>query len=100
MNLVANAFKYTGGAGSVAIAARVTAGSVEVRVADTGVGIAEKELPFVFERFYRGAEARACGIEGTGVGLSIVREIVAAHGGTVRLESREGRGTTAIVTLP
>lgn len=100
MNLVANAFKYTDSGGQVHLALEVLENRVVARVADTGRGIGEEELPFVFERFYRGIDARSSGVEGTGVGLSIVRELVRAQGGEVRLESRRGSGTTAIIVLP
>ena len=69
-------------------------------VTDTGMGIAQDEVEHVFGRFFRGDEARAKQIPGTGLGLNIVSSIVAAHDGEVTLESEVGRGSTFRVTLP
>jgi signal transduction histidine kinase len=73
---------------------------VELVLANTGHGIAADELDRVFERFYRGAEARQRGIDGLGLGLSITRALVEAHGGHVLVESEVGAGTTFTVRLP
>jgi signal transduction histidine kinase len=95
-NLLANALRFTPGGGRVDIRiAAVQAQGVEVRVVDTGTGIAEKELPRIFDRFYKGA-----GSSGSGLGLTIARSLVEAHGGTIRADSRVGTGTTIIFFLP
>jgi signal transduction histidine kinase len=73
---------------------------IELEVSDTGMGIAEDEVDHVFGRFFRGGQAMEKHIQGTGLGLSIVSSIVAAHDGTVTLESEVGRGSTFQVTLP
>jgi two-component system sensor histidine kinase BaeS len=99
-NLLANALKYTRRGGRVKLALSRDRGQAAVRVADTGEGIPPAEQPFAFERFFRGAAARRMGVEGTGVGLAIVREIVQAHGGEVTLASRPGEGTAVLVRLP
>jgi two-component system heavy metal sensor histidine kinase CusS len=110
-NLVDNAIRYTPEGGRVTLAARAIAdgpeGAVEVSVEDTGVGIPPEDLPRAFERFFRVDRSRtrdgpggAPGAGGVGLGLSIVRTLVRAHGGEVRLESAPGRGTRAIVRLP
>ena len=97
VNLLDNALKFTPSGGAVTLAVRTAAGGVEVSVQDTGAGIPAEHLPHVFERFYKVDRARRDG--GTGLGLAIVRHIVEAHGGTARVESREGEGTTVSVML-
>jgi signal transduction histidine kinase len=95
MNLVANALRYTPRGGRVDVTVSGKAGGVEVRVADTGAGIPESELPRIFDRFYKGA-----GSSGSGLGLTIARSLVEAHGGTIRAESRIAAGTTIAFFLP
>ncbi len=100
-NLLSNAVKFTPVGGSVSVAVARDGGLVEIRVADTGQGVREAFLPYVFERFRQqdGGTTRTQG--GLGLGLAIVRHIVEMHGGTVRVESGgEGHGTTFIVRLP
>jgi signal transduction histidine kinase len=102
-NLLDNAVRFTPSDGSVQVTAAVEADRCEVTVSDTGPGIPPEHLPFVFERFYRADAARArgsAGSGGTGIGLAIVRSIVEAHGGTVRAESRPGRGSAFTFDLP
>jgi two-component system phosphate regulon sensor histidine kinase PhoR len=99
-NLVDNAVRFTPQGGEVGIEAHRHDGSVEVRVADTGVGIAPDALPRLFERFYRVDPARARGDGGTGIGLAIARSVVEAHGGTIRVESEPGKGSTFSFDLP
>lgn len=101
LNLVSNAVKFTPDGGRVdVIARRGLAGELVLRVHDSGVGIPADQLERVFVPFERLHQAVAPAVEGTGLGLSITRGLVALHGGTIRLESEMGRGTTAIVTLP
>ncbi|HKU41574.1 MAG TPA: ATP-binding protein [Polyangiales bacterium] len=98
MNLVSNAFKHTFEGGiSVRLVWRES--HVELAVQDTGVGIAEPEIPRVFDRFHRIRDAKARSFEGTGIGLNLVREIALAHGGDVRVESRVGLGSTFYAAL-
>jgi len=99
LNLVSNAFKYTL-AGSVSVELRERDGHAVLRVSDTGSGIPEHELPNLFKRFHRVAGARARTLEGTGIGLALVQELVKLHGGTLAVESREGEGSTFTVTVP
>jgi signal transduction histidine kinase len=73
---------------------------VEIKVADRGPGIPKAELPDIFKPFFRGAAAQAGQIRGSGLGLSLVREIVEAHGGTVSAESQYGHGAVFVVRLP
>ena len=99
LNLLSNAFKYTF-AGEVALTLRAVEGTIELSVRDTGVGIPEAELPTVFKRFHRVESTRGRTFEGTGIGLSLVQELVQLHGGTVRLESALGQGSTFTVGIP
>ena len=71
-----------------------------LEVSDTGIGIAEEDLPRVFTRFWRGEKSRSRATGGAGIGLSIVKELVQAHGGDVGVESAPGRGSLFRVTLP
>jgi two-component system sensor histidine kinase BaeS len=94
-NLVANALRHTPAGGRVLAAATVVGESVELRVADTGAGIDPALLPHVFDRF-----VKTPGSGGSGLGLAIARNLVAAHGGTITVDSRPGDGSTFTVTLP
>ena len=99
-NLIANAIKFTPSGGRVDVALEATDAGAELRVADTGVGINPSELPYVFDRFYRGAQASESRAAGSGLGLSIVRSIVEMHNGRVAITSTPGRGTQVAVALP
>jgi len=99
-NLIDNAVRYTGEGGTVEVSVRADEGVVVVRVADTGIGIPQRELPRIFERFYRVDRARSRETGGTGLGLSIVRHVTENHGGEVTVESELGQGTTFEVRLP
>jgi signal transduction histidine kinase len=99
-NLIGNAIKFTPSGGRVEVTLVPTETGAELRVADTGVGIDASELPFVFERFYRGALANESRAAGSGLGLSIVRSIVEMHNGRVAITSTPGKGTQVLVALP
>ena len=99
-NLAANAVKYTPKGGEVRISAVDRGNQVMVKVADSGIGISDEDLPHVFEEFYRGENAREFAEQGTGLGLSIVKSIADLHGAQIRVESETGRGTTFEVTFP
>jgi signal transduction histidine kinase len=99
-NLLGNAIKFTPRGGRVDITLEPTTDGAEFRVADTGVGINPAELPYVFERFYRGADAHESRAAGSGLGLSIVRSIVEMHSGRVSISSSPGKGTEVAVDLP
>ncbi len=99
-NLTSNALRHTPAGGVVHLAARRTPEGVEVEVADTGEGIRAEDLPYVFDRFYRGEKSRSRATGGAGLGLAIARGIVEAHGGSIRVESEVGRGARFMVVLP
>ena len=99
-NLLDNAVRFTPSGGAVTVSAHRHDGSVEVQVADTGVGIPPEHLPRLFERFYRADPARSREDGGTGIGLAIARSVVEAHGGHIRAESRLGKGSVFTFDLP
>jgi signal transduction histidine kinase len=99
LNLIDNAIKYSASEGSVTIHARSLPGNVEISVRDKGPGIPGEEIPFLFERFFRGT-IRGKKVEGTGLGLAIVKEIVEAHGGKISVSSTRGEGTVVTLLLP
>ncbi len=98
LNLLSNALKHTS-SGGITVAQHREGDCVTLRVIDSGVGIAAHELPRVFERFHRVQDARARSHEGTGIGLSLVRELARAHGGEVTIASTVNVGTIASVTI-
>ena len=100
VNLLDNAIKYTPRGGSISLQVFATNTKAHFEIQDNGEGIAEDALPHAFERFYRADKVRARDSGGAGLGLSIVRSIILAHGGVVDLQSKEGKGTTCRVELP
>jgi signal transduction histidine kinase len=98
-HLLSNAVKFTGPGGEVVVRPH-DGDRPGVTITDTGMGIAEKDLPHVFDRFYRGKAAEVMAVPGPGLGLAIVRAIVDAHNGSVRIASEPGVGTTVDLTLP
>ena len=99
-NLLDNAVRHTPAKGTVCVRLDAAESRAVLQVADTGEGIPASELPRVFERFYRVDKARARQTGGTGLGLAIVRHVAEAHGGTVRVDSELGQGSTFTVALP
>jgi len=99
-NLLANALRYTPAGGHVRLSAVAVAAGVEVDVADTGIGIAAEHLPRVFERFYRVDPSRARDTGGTGLGLTIAKRIIDAHGGQIGVASTPGAGSRFWFILP
>lgn len=100
MNLISNAIKHTPAGGKVMIAAEVQDKHCIVTVSDTGEGIAEGDLPNIFDRFFKVDRVRTRESNGTGLGLSIVQKIVHAHNGSIQVASKLGEGTVFTVTLP
>jgi signal transduction histidine kinase len=99
-NLIENAIQYTPANGSVQLRLRRVEDGAEIEVEDTGVGIPRSELGHVFERFYRGQDARRMRSDGTGLGLAIVQRVVESLRGRVEISSELGKGTAVRVTLP
>ena len=102
-NLVVNAVQHTPAGGSVRLGAQRTAAGVEIRVTDAGPGIATDDLPHIFERFYSADRSRGVaegGATGSGIGLTIARELLAANGATIRVEETGDQGATFLVVIP
>lgn len=99
-NLIDNAIRHTEDNGHIVLTAFLNEKGLHVEVFNTGVGIAEEDLPFVFERFYKGDKARTRGRSGTGLGLAIVKNIIEAHKGHISVHSKEGHGTTFSFFIP
>lgn len=100
VNLLGNASKYTPEEGSVALKVQIDQEQLQVAVVDTGIGIADHELPKVFDKFFRSEDYRVQSETGTGLGLSLAREVVRMHGGDITVESEVDRGSTFLVTIP
>lgn len=99
LNLLSNAFKYTLD-GSITVSVTVKNDNAELRVTDTGVGIPKEELPKLFQRFYRVQNVTGRTYEGTGIGLSLVNELVKLHGGNISVSSEVGKGSEFTVSIP
>ena len=99
-NLIDNAIKFNREKGAIRIYSQQEGDKIKIIVEDSGVGIPEKDIPRIFERFYRVDKARSRDLGGTGLGLSIVKHIVELHGGNVGVESVEGLGSKFWFTLP
>jgi two-component system sensor histidine kinase SenX3 len=100
VNLLDNAVSYSADGTTVSVRTALVDGLVEITVADQGIGIAEKDLERVFERFYRADPARSRATGGTGLGLAIVKHVANNHGGTVSVSSIEGLGATFTLRFP
>lgn len=99
LNLLSNALKFTFD-GAITVRVRSDGPDAVITVSDTGIGVPAAEMPKLFERFHRIETARARSSEGSGIGLALVRELVALHGGSISADSQEGIGTTFTVRLP
>jgi hypothetical protein len=98
-NLVGNALKFTPKGGQITLTARTDQATIEVHVADTGVGIAPEHQAHLFERFYQVGDSLTKSTVGSGLGLAIVKDLVEAHGGAIRVESEVNKGSDFIFTL-
>jgi signal transduction histidine kinase len=99
-NLLDNAVKYSSGCKTVWLEAEPGGSSLIIRVRDRGIGIAEQDRKHIFEKFYRGGSETARRVKGVGLGLSLVKQIAAAHRGSVQVESRPGQGSTFTIVVP
>ena len=99
-NLVDNAIKYTDSGGTVSVRTKQQSGNCIIEVEDNGIGIPDRDVTHVFDRFYRVDKARSRATGGTGLGLSIVERIVKLHGGEIKVQSKEGEGSVFTVILP
>lgn len=100
INLVDNAIKYNRPKGKIAVSTNITSGNLEIHVRDTGIGISQDHMVRIFERFYRVDKGRSREMGGTGLGLSIVKHITQLYGGSIRVESEEGKGSDFIAAFP
>jgi PAS domain S-box-containing protein len=100
MNMLGNAVKFTPDGGRIALRARRHHGFLQIVVADNGIGIDPADLPHLFDRFYRARTAQTRLTTGAGIGLAVVKGIVEAHGGDIRVDSAPGHGTTFLIRLP
>ena len=99
-NIISNALKYSPDGGMVRFVLWTENDEMKVSISDEGMGIPQENVGRIFDRFYRADRARSRAMGGTGLGLAIAKEMVVAHGGRIRAESEEGKGTTIILTLP
>lgn len=100
MNLISNALKYSVQKRRVRVTVRRSRNIIILEVADNGLGIAQEELPYIFEKFYRVRDMRSRQVGGVGLGLPLVKHVAEAHGGRVEVKSTKGKGTTVSVTFP
>jgi heavy metal sensor kinase len=100
LNLVDNAIKYTPAGGKVTLSFHADNDWVSLMISDTGIGLSKNELQRIFSRFHRATETRSRNEKGVGLGLSIARSIVEAHGGRINVESTPGQGSTFTIQLP
>lgn len=100
VNLLSNAIKFTPAGGSISVATKTNRQTVTITVTDTGRGISEDRLPYIFDRFHSTSEKISSGGKGLGVGLAITKEFIELHGGTISVESKESSGTTFTIALP
>lgn len=100
LNLVSNAIAYTPAGGKITVSFLEKEANIEISVKDTGIGIAKKDFPRLFERFYRVDKGRSRNSGGTGLGLAIVKHLVESHDGKINVDSEEGEGTEFTVILP
>ncbi len=99
-NLLANALRYTPENGQITLRGETAQDGVRITVSDTGAGIPAEDLPYIFDRFWRGDKSRARTEGSSGLGLAITKQLVLAHGGTISAESQPGKGTTFAIELP
>lgn len=94
INIISNALKYTNKGGRVYVVMDEEKDRIQIKVTDNGIGISKEDLPYVFERFYRGDKSRSRETGGKGIGLTITKALVEAHNGTIKISSEQDEGTT------
>lgn len=99
-NIITNAIKYTPQNGNITVTTMYMFDSIAIKIKDTGIGIPQKDLEHIFERFYRVDKARSREMGGTGLGLAIAKEIVESHKGTISIKSKQNEGTEVMIKLP
>ena len=99
-NLVLNALNYTNPNSNIEIRWKQVADTAQIIIKDEGIGIPEKDIPYIFDRFYRVESARDRIRGGSGIGLTIVKRFIEAHKGSIKVISEENKGTTFTITLP
>ena len=99
-NLLTNALRHTPESGQITLQGESIPEGVRITVRDTGVGISSEDLPYIFDRFWRGDKSRTRTEGSSGLGLAITRQLVLAHGGTISAESEVGKGTIFTIELP
>jgi signal transduction histidine kinase len=99
-NLIENAIKFSNQGGALTICVAPREGSLEVKVVDTGIGIAEDELPNLFQRFYCVDKSRSDRVKSSGLGLAIAHRILQLHGSNIRVQSQPGKGSCFFFSLP
>jgi signal transduction histidine kinase len=100
LSVLDNAVKYTPAGGQVSLGFRLANGRAVIEIADSGIGIEAKDLPHVFERFYRADQVRSRETRGSGLGLAIAKWIVERHAGSIALQSEAGQGTRVTINIP
>lgn len=99
-NILSNAYKYLENNGQVFVSLKKVKENIVIEVRDNGIGISEKDLPYIFERFYRSDKSRSRNTGGSGIGLTITKGLVEAHGGKINVYSEEGNGSKFVISLP
>jgi len=100
INLISNAIKFSEDVKEISIILKKQKNELKIKVEDKGIGIPEEDLPYIFDKFYRVKNEKTKGKIGAGIGLSLVKHIVEAHGGKIKVKSKEGKGTAFIINLP
>ncbi len=100
INLISNAIKFSEDVKEISIILKKQKNELKIKVEDKGIGIPEEDLPYIFDKFYRVKNEKTKGKIGAGIGLSLVKHIVEAHGGKIKVKSKEGKGTIFIINLP
>ncbi|MEJ5245078.1 MAG: HAMP domain-containing sensor histidine kinase [Bacteroidota bacterium] len=100
INLIDNSIKYTPNGGEIRISLHYSQNSATLVIEDNGIGISKEQIPFIFQKFYRTPNAKKVGVQGTGLGLSLVKSIIDLHKGNITVESQENKGTKMIVSFP